>query len=451
MLSNLRHIYFLGAGGIGMSALARYFLLQGIKVSGYDKTDTALTQALASEGVKMHYNDLGADALQDIDLVVFTPAIPKEFGEYQAFLNSDIPMVKRAKILGEISKDYFTIAIAGTHGKTTITSMVAHFLNASGIPVNAFIGGIANNYSSNLILNNEAKIMVVEADEFDRSFLHLHPDVAIISSMDADHLDIYENKSYLQDSFFDFANNIQTGGTLIMHEDLPTPPNYKNRLIRYGTKSTSDFKLTPLGINQQQMQFEVEEDTISLGHFNMSMPGLHNLLNATAAIAASKQAGVDHQLLGKAISTYKGVKRRFEIKINKTDCVLIDDYAHHPTEIKSAIAATREMFAGAKIMGVFQPHLFSRTRDFADDFAAELSKLDALLLLDIYPARELPIEGIDSQMLLNKVTLTEKFLLSKDDLANFIQQNKYPVTLMMGAGDIDKLVDPIEKIILNNA
>ncbi len=449
MLNNLRHIYFLGVGGIGMSALARYFLLQGVKVSGYDKTSTQLTKVLESEGINIHYTDKGQKALEGVDMIVYTPAIPKELKEFQAFSNSDIPMLKRAEVLGEISKDYFTIAVAGTHGKTTITSMVAHFLSASGISVNAFIGGIANNYNSNLILSKDAKIMVVEADEFDRSFLHIHPDIAIISSMDADHLDIYGSEDYLKESFYSFIRNIKEGGSLILYKDLDAPKDFQQKLYRYGTES--DYCLIPKGIKSGKQIFDVSFNSNNLGGFEISIPGRHNLLNATAAIAAAEQLNVDLNLLSKAIESYTGVKRRFELKINTSDTVLIDDYAHHPTEIKAAIAAAREMFSDKKLMGIFQPHLYTRTRDFAQEFANELSKLDVVVLLDIYPARELPIKGIDSQMLLDRVSAKEKYLVSKQALPEFVKQNSCAITLIMGAGDIDTIVEPIKEILLNNA
>jgi UDP-N-acetylmuramate--alanine ligase len=454
MLSHLKHIYFLGIGGIGMSALARYFKSLGMKVSGYDKTASPLTMALESEGIEIHYDDRGENAAYQVDMVIYTPAVPKELQEFVYFNNSGIPMLKRAKILGEISKNYFTIAIAGTHGKTTITSMVTHFLNAAGIEVNAFIGGIANNFQSNLLLNPQAKIMVVEADEFDRSFLHLHPDIAIISSMDADHLDIYENKHYLRDSFYEFANNLKPGGTLILHEDLLPPPEFDKQIIRYGTSIGSNAQLIPQGIQNGKQYFAVSVLGKSYENLALSMPGHHNLLNATAALSVAFILHVQEQDLREAMESYLGVKRRFELRINSPKQVLIDDYAHHPTEIKAAIAAAREMNPQQDLMGIFQPHLYSRTRDFADDFAAALSAVDCLVLLEIYPARELPIQGVDSQMLLDKVQLKDnhhKYLLPKEKIVDFVKENNYPIVLIMGAGDIDRLVEPIEKSLKHDA
>jgi len=448
MLKNIQHIYFLGIGGIGMSALARYFALQGIRVSGYDKTPSKLTVKLEEEGISIHYEDWGEKAIQGVDIVVYTPAIPTNFGEFIAFQNSEIAMMKRAKVLGEISKDYFTIAIAGTHGKTTITSMVAHFLNETGFTVNAFIGGIANNFNSNLLLNKAAKIMVVEADEFDRSFLHLHPDIAVISSMDADHLDIYGDKNELQNTFFSFIENIKDGGTLFLQNELPLPTNVKVEVIKYGLNNEADFIAKSMEIKEEKHLFNISYCNEELGNFALSLPGQHNMLNATVAVAIANKLKAENRALKEAVNTYNGVARRFEILLN-SDYVLIDDYAHHPVEISAAISATRQMFPQRKLTAVFQPHLFTRTRDFADDFAKELSKVDNLILLDIYPAREVPIEGINSQMLIDKITINDKRILSKEGVLDYFENNKTEITLIMGAGDIDRLVQPIKNILEN--
>ncbi len=449
MVNNKQHIYFLGIGGIGMSALARYFNSKGVHVSGYDKTETPLTRMMATEGIDIHYNDLGDKAVAQVDTVVYTPAIPSDLGEYIAFRNSTIPMMKRAEVLGEISKNYFTIAIAGTHGKTTITSMIAHFLSASGIKVNAFIGGISSNYNSNLILDAEAEIMVVEADEFDRSFLHLHPDIAIISSMDADHLDIYDNKESLRNTFNDFAHQIKPGGKLILFEDLELPNNSNIDVLSYGEKASSNFHYSNAQLVQAYQEFEFIGQKQYVGKYQFNMPGHHNLLNATAAIGACLSVNVDLAQLQGAVASYKGVKRRFERIIDGPNLVLVDDYAHHPTEIRASIAAARQMYPAKRLMGIFQPHLYSRTRDFAEDFAEELAQLDVLVLLDIYPARELPIEGVSSAVLLDKIKLKEKYLLSKDELAAFVVTHSPEVILMMGAGDIDREVYNVKQSLLN--
>lgn len=449
MLEKVGHIYFLGIGGIGMSALARYFHSQGKKVSGYDKVNTPLTMALQDEGIEIHFDDWGDKALENIDLLIYTPAIPNTLNEYKAFMDSDIPKFKRASILGEISKKYFTIAIAGTHGKTTITSMVAHLLHYSGIKINAFIGGISNNYKSNLIIDSDAKIMVVEADEFDRSFLHLHPDIAIISSMDADHLDIYSDKSNLINSFLEFAQQIKKGGSLIYSDSLDIPKDITDNVFTYGERNDADFQLKFQKIENKVQIMELFFRGDKLGEYKLPMPGRHNLLNATVALSVANILGIDSDMAATALLSYTGVRRRFERVIDTDNQVLIDDYAHHPTEIKAAIGAAREMYPGKKIMGIFQPHLYSRTRDFADDFAIELSKLDSLVLLDIYPARELPIEGITSQMLLQKITLANKHIVAKEDLPNFIIGNSSPVILIMGAGDVDRQVDIVKQTLLD--
>ena len=431
-----------------MSALARYFALQGVRVSGYDKTPSKLTAKLEEEGIKIHYEDLGNKVTQGVDIVVYTPAIPSDFGEFIAFQNSGIAMMKRAKVLGEISKDYFTIAIAGTHGKTTITSMIAHFLNKTGFSVNAFVGGIATNFGSNLLLNKGAKIMVVEADEFDRSFLHLHPDIAVISSMDADHLDIYGDKNELQNTFFSFIENIKDGGTLFLQNELPLPADIKVEVLKYGLSNEADIIAKSMEIKEGKHLFNISYCNEELGNFALSLPGQHNMLNATVSVAIANKLSAKTDALREAVNTYKGVARRFEILLN-SNYVLIDDYAHHPVEINAAISATRQMFPDKNLTAVFQPHLFTRTRDFADDFARELSKVDNLILLDIYPARELPIEGIDSQMLIDEITINDKRILSKEGVLDYFENNKTEITLIMGAGDIDRLVQPIKNILEN--
>jgi UDP-N-acetylmuramate--alanine ligase len=449
MLDKVRHIYFLGIGGIGMSALARYFHVQGKIVSGYDKVDTHITKSLQNEGINIHFDDRGEKALEDVDLLIYTPAIPHNLNEYIAFMNSDIPKYKRAEILGEISKDYFTIAIAGTHGKTTITSMVAHILHDCGVKLNAFIGGISNNYNSNLIVDAEAKLMVVEADEFDRSFLHLHPDIAIISSMDADHLDIYNDKSSLENTFMDFARQIKKDGFLIHHENLNIPSDIADFVFTYGERDDAVFQSELLKIENKSQVFSFKDRSGNKEIYELPMPGRHNLNNITAALAVATFLYIHPIDAALSLKKYKGVRRRFERIIDTDNQVLIDDYAHHPEEIKAAIAATREMYPDKKVMGIFQPHLYTRTRDFANEFAAELSKLDSLVLLEIYPARELPIEGVDSQMLLNKVQLDNKQIVSKENLPTFIINNPSPVILIMGAGDIDRQVDIVKQTLLN--
>lgn len=448
-LKSVKHIYFLGIGGIGMSALARYFNFEGKKIAGYDRTPSPLTKELQKEGIQIHFDDSISNIPQEAELVIYTPAIPKDNKEFQYLEKSEIPMLKRSEILGEISKDYITIAIAGTHGKTTITSMVAHILKYNGYAVNAFIGGIANNYESNLVLSKEAKVMVVEADEFDRSFLTLHPDIAIISSMDADHLDIYNNAQYLKDSFFLFSEQIKSNGWLIRQNNLEASPKFAGNQARYSVSECEDYEAYNIHYMDGLTHFGLEKEGKYLSNFSFILPGHHNVENATASIIACNTYGLSFKEIAQALLSYSGVRRRFEFLIREDDLTMIDDYAHHPEEIKASVKATRSLFPGKKITGVFQPHLFSRTRDFMDDFADSLGLLDEIILLDIYPARELPIEGIDSEMLLNKIDLEAKHLWSKERLLDEIDQMKLDVLLMMGAGDIDRLMQPIKEKLLN--
>ena len=448
-LKTVENIYFLGIGGIGMSALARYFNFEGKNISGYDRSPSPLTESLESEGIDIHYTDSQELVPKDNQLVVYTPAIPKENKEFQYLKSLGIPILKRSEVLGEISKDYFTIAIAGTHGKTTITSMVAHILKYNGVAVNAFIGGIANNFNSNLVLSKDAKVMVVEADEFDRSFLTLHPDMAIISSMDADHLDIYSNVDYLKESFFMFSEQIKTGGYLISQSRLDVAPRFSGMQISYSATEPADYSAEDIRVQNGKSLFSLFNKDKKISDFELSMPGLHNTENAMAAIIASRLYGLNSLQIADALSNYKGVRRRFEFLIHSDSIVMIDDYAHHPTEIKATLHAVRSLFPKKKITGVFQPHLFSRTRDFMDDFANSLALLDELILLEIYPARESPIEGISSSTLLAKVDLKNKLVSSKEDLLGNIDKENTEVLIMMGAGDIDRLLQDVKTKLLS--
>lgn len=448
-LKTVNSIYFLGIGGIGMSALARYFNFEGKQITGYDRTPSSLTNSLISEGIEIHFEDSVERIPKEIQLVVYTPAIPADNKEFQYLKQAGVPMLKRSEVLGEISKDYFTIAIAGTHGKTTITSMLAHILKFNGVAINAFIGGIANNFNSNLVLSKDAKVMVVEADEFDRSFLTLHPDMAIISSMDADHLDIYSNASYLKDSFFLFSEQIKMGGWLISQSRLDVAPGFKGKSISYSSMDKSDYQAIDISVKEGRTYFDIQNKVEILEGFNLMMPGNHNVENATAAIIAAKIYGLNNKNITKAIAAYKGVRRRFEFLIHTDDLVMIDDYAHHPTEIKATLQAARSLFPDKKITGVFQPHLFSRTRDFIDDFARSLELLDRLILLDIYPAREKPMEGVSSEVLLEKVNIENKVVCSKENMLGLIKRSEQEVLIMMGAGDIDRLLQAVKEKLLS--
>lgn len=447
-LANIHKIYFLGIGGIGMSALARYFLLKGAEVYGYDKTPTSLTHQLEVEGMKIHFSEDVASIPDSIDLVIFTPAVPSDHAEYIYFRLRSIPMLKRAEVLGLITSAYQTIAVAGTHGKTTITTLTAHLLTQSNVGCSAFLGGISKNYSSNLLYNQTSENMVVEADEFDRSFLQLHPQTAIITSMDADHLDIYGSRENLQESFLLFASQVKDDGNLIIQHSLYhlfKNHSKQNKILTYGIECKADFAARNISLNHGLYTFDLEYPSGYINNLTLGLQGYYNIENAVAAIAAALLHGVTENEIRSSLPLFTGVARRFDIRINKPDLVYIDDYAHHPAELQACISSTRRLFEGRRITGIFQPHLYSRTRDFADQFARSLELLDELILMEIYPARELPIEGITSPWLLEKVNLKVKSLLTPNKLLIHLKTNKPDVLLTMGAGDIDLLVKPIEQ------
>ena len=443
---NLKHtnsVYFIGIGGIGMSALARYFVAKGLTVGGYDKTKTEITDALEDLGVLVHFED----DIKHIDhnfldaettLVVYTPAIPKSHNELNHFNSNGFQVMKRSQVLGEITKQTFCLAVAGTHGKTTTTSILGHLLNACDVEVTAFLGGISENYNSNLILNG-TKVTVVEADEFDRSFLTLSPDYACITSMDADHLDIYGDASELVKSFEDFAKKIKPNGKLFVRNGLPI------KGITYGIEDNADYSVKNIKIINGSYVFDVQTPHTLLENFKFSLPGRHNLSNALIALAMSVEYGLPHPQLAKALASYKGVKRRFTYQIKTENLVYIDDYAHHPEEINAVHQAVREMYPDKKVLAIFQPHLFSRTQDFANEFAQSLSKFDEIILLDIYPARELPIEGVTSKWLLDKIENKNKQLVQKSELITAINASNASVILTIGAGDIGEEVKHIKK------
>ena len=435
-------IYMLGIGGIGMSALARYYQSQGYTVAGYDRTPSPLTKQLEDEGMAIHYEDNPNLLPALIEFVVYTPAVPKDLKEFEALKQRNIKIMKRSEALGQISEHHFTIAVAGTHGKTTTTAMVAHILHICGKDTTAFIGGIANNFNSNLLLGKgKDSIMVVEADEFDRSFLKLHPNISIINSIDADHLDIYGDKQHLVQSFNDFAQ--LTEEKVIVKEDLDIDTN---RGIRFGFSDRNDYQAHIIRSEKGVTNFVINgEDTTTA--IQLPMAGLHNVLNATAAFIAARNIGIPATDIAEALTSFKGVKRRFDIRVNNERHCYIDDYAHHPEEIRSCLTAVRDSFPEKRITLVFQPHLFSRTRDFMDEFASVLAMADELILLDIYPARELPIEGITSEALLKKVNVTHKRVCKKEELIALIDREKPELLITMGAGDIDRFVEPLEKLI----
>ena len=442
-LKHTNSVYFIGIGGIGMSALARYYVAKGLIVGGYDKTKTDITNALEDLGVSIHFEDninlvQNAFLNKEETLVVYTPAISKDHIEFNYFKSNGFEVLKRSVVLGEITKQTFCLAVAGTHGKTTTTSILGHLLNACDVKVTAFLGGISENYNSNLILNG-TDVTVVEADEFDRSFLTLSPDYACITSMDPDHLDIYGDASELVKSFEDFSKKIKPNGKLFVKNGLPL------KGITYGIEDDSDYSVQNIKIINGSYVFDVKTPNALLEDFKFNLPGRHNLSNALIALAMSVEYGIPIPQLAKALASYKGVKRRFTYQIKSEDLVFIDDYAHHPEEINAVHQAVREMYPGKKVLAIFQPHLFSRTKDFADDFAKSLSHFDEIILLDIYPARELPIEGVTSEWLLNKIENEHKKLIQKSELIQYIKESSAHVILTIGAGDIGEEVKHIKE------
>ncbi|MCZ4221845.1 UDP-N-acetylmuramate--L-alanine ligase [Pedobacter rhodius] len=449
-LSKINRVYFVGIGGIGMSAIARYFAKRGQAVCGYDKTRTKLTETLEQEGILISYLDEAAalpcaflDNHEDT-LVVYTPAIPKDSKILNHFKNKGFSLKKRSEVLGIISRGMFCIAVAGTHGKTTTSSIVAHILKDTGYDCTAFLGGITSNYNSNVLFGKN-NVMVVEADEYDRSFLTLHPDVAVITSMDADHLDIYGDKRQLEESFQLFAGQLKPGGQIYAHEGLPIINS-----TSYAANSTADAKAENLRVEGSKFVFDYSDRTTSIKNLSLMLPGKHNVENTTVAIAIALQLGIDTEKIKQAVANFKGVKRRFEYIVNNDSQIYIDDYAHHPEELKACFDAVRQLYPDKKLTVVFQPHLFTRTRDFVDEFAKVLGTADELMLLEIYPARELPIEGINSQYLLDKITLADKKVCGKEFVIQHVKQVKPELILTVGAGDIDTLIEPLKNT-LNNA
>ena len=434
-------IYFLGIGGIGMSALARYYHSLGYSIAGYDHTASPLTRQLEHEGMAIHYEDQPELLPALIDFVVYTPAVPRDLKEFEVLRQNNVKIMKRSEALGMVSEQHFTVAIAGTHGKTTTTAMTAHILHSCGKDNTAFIGSIANNFGSNLLLGNGTdSLMVVEADEFDRSFLRLKPAISVINSIDADHLDIYGDRQHLVKSFNEFAR--LTEKQLIVKEGL----EIEGESLRFGFGKGNDYRTEIVSSGNGITDFVIHGEGTTT-EIRLPMAGRHNVLNATAAFVAARQVGIAAKDIAQALVSFKGVKRRFDIRINNAKHCYIDDYAHHPEEIRACLQAVRDAFPSKKLTLVFQPHLYSRTRDFMDDFAEILAQADELILLDIYPAREKPIEGITSAVLLEKVDITDKKLCSKAELISLIDREKPELLLTMGAGDIDRFVEPLEKLI----
>jgi UDP-N-acetylmuramate--alanine ligase len=456
-------VYFIGIGGIGMSALARYFKSLNKEVSGYDKTETTLTKELVIEGIKVHYNDDLNLIPKDADLVIYTPAVPQDHEELNYFRDNNYAVVKRSDVLGAITADRFNICIGGTHGKTTISAMTAHILRHTGYGCNAFLGGISTNYETNF-WSSENETCVVEADEYDRSFLKLSPDIAVITSMDADHLDIYGTEENLQDAFVEFGSKVKEGGLFIGRHGLKKLSEVKaSRKLSYSLQNeAADVFASEIKIDEGGYEFSVQVAGNSISNLKLNVGGMHNVENMVAAITVAHELDIDTDKIREAVKAYEGVKRRFEYILppqkqqpgHYVYPVFIDDYAHHPQELKVLLKSARSLFPQRKLTVVFQPHLFSRTKDHADDFASVLSMADDVILLPIYPAREKPIDGVSSEMILNRITAKEKHLVQKEEFLKWMEEhlkniNKEfgEVIITAGAGDIDTLVQPLQKII----
>jgi len=447
-IKDIKRIYFLGIGGIGMSALARYFNSKGVVVSGYDKTETVLTKELVKEGIGVHFEDSIKFIDKEADLVVYTPAIPKDHNELNYFLQNNYSVVKRSDVLGIITNSSFNICIAGTHGKTTTSTMVAHILRHSGYGCNAFLGGIAVNYNSNFWAD-EKNVCVVEADEYDRSFLKLSPDVAIISSMDPDHLDIYGTAENMEQAFIDFSAKIKPGGMLLSKYGLKRNADLKAsvHLTYHLQDENADVHTTGIIMNNGSYRFDVQVRDKKIKEVVLNMGGMHNIENVIAAITVADHLGIEEAKIKAAVADFRGVKRRFEYIVKNETQVWVDDYAHHPEELRALISGAKKLFPGKKCTVVFQPHLYSRTRDLADGFAESLDLADEVVLLPIYPARELPVEGVNSEMILSRMKNGNKQVVEKNELTAWVQDNKTELLITAGAGDIDTLVEPLKKII----
>lgn len=440
----MKNVYFIGIGGIGMSAIARYYNAKGFKVSGYDKTPSPLTEALENEGIEVHYEDNTDYVPKDVaeTLVVYTPAIPKDMGELVYVQEKGYRVIKRSRMLGEISQGQRCMAVAGTHGKTTTSTLVSHIFTASGEGCSAFLGGISKNYNTNLLISGN-DVVVAEADEFDRSFLQLYPEIAVITSMDADHLDIYGDEAHIREAFKAFAS--QVSGTVIKKYGLDiTSEDTKAEIMTYSFgNSSADFYSEALENGHFNLHYPggVIEDCV------VGIPGWVNVENATAAAAIGLTYGLDPVKIKEALASFSGVKRRFDIQVKRQDCVYIDDYAHHPEEISAALSSIRNSYPQMKMTVVFQPHLYTRTRDFAPEFAEALSKADKLILLDIYPAREEPIPGVTSEIIFKDVTCEEKVLLKRSELMDYLKNERVEMLVTLGAGDIDRFVGQIAEML----
>ncbi len=451
-MNNVQRIYFLGIGGIGMSGLARYFRSRGAEVFGYDRTETELTRQLSAEGMHIHYTDEPALIPADLDLAVVTPAIPKDLAEYvhlKSRMSAD-RFLRRAQMLGLISRSQRCLAVAGTHGKTTTSSILAWLLHDGGLSPSAFLGGIARNFRGNFV-QGDSDLVVAEADEFDRAFLELFPEIAVVTAVDPDHLDIYGTPEEMRATYARFAGQVRTGGLLLLRKGVDLGPGWAAdgrdfEIASYGVDE-GDFRAENLRVENSAFVFDFIGPGIRIPDLRFTQPGRHNVENATAAIAVALRLGLGPEAIRRALGSFAGIWRRFETVLRNDRHVYIDDYAHHPEELRAAIAAARALYPGKRLTGIFQPHLYSRTRDFADGFAAALDQLDECLLLEIYPARELPIPGISSETVFERMRLAIKQLVRKDQLLETLDPTGFDVLLTLGAGDIDRFVGPISEIL----
>ncbi|WP_018628009.1 UDP-N-acetylmuramate--L-alanine ligase [Niabella aurantiaca] len=455
-IGDLKRIYFIGIGGIGMSALARYFYSRGVAVSGYDKTETALTKALVSEGIPVHYKEDPAQVPEDVDWVVFTPAIPADHAELNAYKAKGYPVMKRSEVLQRITESSFNICVAGTHGKTTTTTMIAHLLRDSGYGCNAFLGGISANYNTNF-WSSDKEVCVIEADEYDRSFLKLSPDVAVVTAIDPDHLDIYGTAENVRQAFADFTGRLKRGGLLIRKLGIGRELKAE-RMWQYSLQNDqANIYAANIRLNDGGYTFDLVLPSSTMEGLHLNMGGMHNIENMVAAVAVAGSLNIGPEKIKTAVASFKGVKRRFEYVIKQKDLVFVDDYAHHPEELKALINSVKTLFPQKKCTLIFQPHLYSRTKDFAQDFAAVLSMVNKAVLLPVYPAREQPIPGIESNTIADLMDGADPVLMTKEALLQWVaddfsknrEREFGEVIITAGAGDIDKLVEPIKERLLN--
>ena len=447
-LNNIQRVYFVGIGGIGMSAIARFFNEKGVHVSGYDRTETALTRQLTAEGMQIHYTEDVMLIDKEVQLVVYTPAIPTIHEELKWYKENGYEVVKRSDVLQEVTRELFAVTVGGTHGKTTISTLIAHILRDSGYGCNAFLGGISANYNRNF-WSSDRKVAVIEADEYDRSFLKLHPDVAVLTAMDADHLDIYGTEAEMQEAFVQYSGNIKPNGTLIARMGLQRGADLKgdNKLWYHLNDNKADVYAANIKIEDGGYRFDVVGKDWTIRDIQLPIGGTHNIENTVAAVAVAHLLGIEDDKIKAAIADFKGIKRRFEYLIRNDYQVYIDDYAHHPEELRALISSARALFPDKKCTVIFQPHLFTRTRDLADGFAESLSLADEVLLLPIYPARELPIEGVSSEMIAGKISKVPVQIIEKGDVTGWLKSHNVPLFITAGAGDIDQFREPVQEIL----